>query len=259
MKKTFKYLSLIIRDWYSFYPKKNIQPERDLDSYVRKIKIETRDEILLDSLFYHCPESSTLILYFHGNSGNIYNNIKSVEELYKQKNNVLLVDYRGFGKSSGQPSEQGIYLDGEACLDYAINKLKFKEENIIVLGRSLGSTVALHIAQSIVLKGVILITPLTSGKEMAKVLKMGFLKRIAGDSFENNEKIKQLNSKLLIIHGENDKVIPFAMGQKLFNLYKNEKTLVKINNANHENLQDVDPILFWGEIKKFIHKKSLLE
>lgn len=244
-----------ILNMMTFYPDTFSQLKvEEIPDYVFEKQIKTEDgEKLQSFLFKHADDTERpLIIYFHGNAGNLYHRFGYAQKLFEMDHDVLLVGYRGYGKSTGKPNEKGIYMDGEATANYAINELGYKEKEIVIFGRSLGTTVAIHIAQNREFKNVILVTPLTSGKEMATAMGLGFVKFIAGSSFNSIDKINNINSDILIIHGDRDELIPYAMGKKLMDTFQGSKQLITVKKGGHNDLQDIDPDLYWNSIKIFI-------
>lgn len=246
-----------ISNRFTFFPHNKVKMSADeLPDFVSEKWIETPDGKKLQSLYFEHKQQSkkSIIIYFHGNTGNIYSHhrLEHAEKLYNMGQNVLLVSYRGYSKSSGSPSEEGIFIDGESALNYAKNTLGFNYQQMFVFGRSLGSTVATHVSQNKKLKGVVLLTPLTSAKEMAKHMGFKLFGFLAKNRFNSLKKIKYLKSKLLIIHGTEDLQIPFSMSEKLYNKFKGNKKLVAIEGGGHNNIQIVNPDLFWNSIEDFI-------
>ncbi len=244
-----------LRNKMTFYPDKiNEIPAQNIPEYASEIKIQTVDgETIQAFLFNHSEKvKRTLIIFFHGNAGNLYSRFDNAGTLYEMNSNVLLVSYRGYANSTGKPSEKGIYLDGEAAIKYATDTLGYSENEIVIFGRSLGTTVAVHNSQNRNFKGTVLVTPLTSGKAMAKAMGLNSLKFIAGNSYNSLEKINELQSPLLIIHGTKDNVVPYYMGIELYKSYNGIKEMVTIQNGGHNNLQEIDSLKFFGAIEKFI-------
>ena len=231
-------------------------PEQDIPDYITEKRIQTTDGQNIQAYLFRHNDSlkHSLIIYFHGNAGNLYHRFDYAKKLYDMNQDVLLISYRGYAKSTGKPTEKGIYIDGESSIIYAIDSLGYVNKNITIIGRSLGTTVAIHISRHRVFNAVVLITPLTSGKAMTGAMGLNFLKFIAGNSYNSLEKINDLNSKILIIHGNKDEIIPYNMGKKLFDAYRGTKQMVTIKKGRHNDLQDIDPQLFWGEIEKFVNE-----
>lgn len=244
-----------MKDRFTFFPdRETVIPVSDIPSFAAEHLIRTTDGETLQSFHFHHKGilSRQLIIYFHGNAGNLYQRLEPASRLYQMDQDVLLVSYRGYAKSTGTPSEQGIYTDGTSAFQYAVDKLGYREGDISILGRSLGSAVAIHIAQYRNIKSVVLITPLTSGKEMAVAMGLGMLKFLAGDSYNSVEKINNIAAPILIIHGDKDEVVPYHMGKKLYDVFQGTKKMITIKNGRHNNLTEVDANLYWGEINRFL-------
>jgi len=246
-------------NYYAFYPdRENLIEKEHLPENVEEIFISTPDGHKLQCYWLPSSPGQAVVIYFHGNSGNIGQRIFQLQKLAEAGVNVLGVGYRGYGKSTGRPSERGIYADGLAALDYAAKKLGFKKDCIFLLGRSIGSAVALETARGLPLAGVILISPLTSGRQMAKVHGFGPMAWLAGNKFDNLEKIDQLMAPLLIIHGTRDEITPFKMGKQLYEKAHGPKKFVSIPGGGHNDIGWNSSGLFWDAIEEFISNyKSL--
>jgi len=241
----------------AFHPDNvNVLSVEQLPHRMRELTIKTEDDVRITSLYLPSkntsPQSHKLVIYFHGNGGNIYHRIPSLLQLQKSGVNVLGAEYRGYGKSEGNPSEAGIYLDGKSVLNHAVNEMGFALKNIILIGRSIGSTVAIHTAQNQALNGLILVTPLTSGKDQAETMGLGSISFLAGDAFNNIEKILNIQAPLLVIHGTNDEVIPYQLGTDVFERAKVKKELITIEGGSHNNLHDDYAHEYWLPIFRFI-------
>lgn len=244
-----------MRNRLTFFPDKISEiPKQNIPGFVSEKYINTIDGETLQAFIFQHNESKKrpLIIYFHGNAGNLYHRFDYAYRLFDMNQDVLLISYRGYSKSTGKPNEKGIYIDGESAVNYAIDSLGYDENEISIFGRSIGTTVAIDVCQNRMFKNVILVTPLTSGKEMATAIGLGAIKFIAGKSYNSIGKINNINTRMLIIHGDKDEVIPYAMGKKLFDIYNGIKYMVTIKEGKHNDLQEVDSLLFWKEIEKFI-------
>ena len=237
----------------AFFPDRyDIIPAEKLPPGTREIFIPTADGHRLQSYLIQRPGRDRLLIYFHGNAGNIGHRLPDLRLLSQMGVNVLGVGYRGYGKSTGKPSEAGIYSDGRAALAYAAEILGIDPSHIILLGRSIGSTVAVEVGQSRSLAGLILVTPLSSGKAAAWANGYGPLALLAGRAFDNLAKIKNLNSPLLVIHGTADEVIPFEHGRELCAAANPPKTFVPIPGAGHNDIS-LDPQgAYWQAIRQFM-------
>ncbi|MGD9202347.1 MAG: alpha/beta hydrolase, partial [Chitinispirillia bacterium] len=165
----------------AFFPDDTNWPDSFPNS-VEEVKIRASKKILLHCLLLK-NNSTNAILYLQANAGHIADRLSTLQTLNSYGQNVLGVGYRGYGKSTGRPSEEGIYQDAEICLNYLINDLNIPEERITVIGRSIGTTAAIHISQNKGLKGLILITPLFNAEMHAKTHNMGFISFLAKNIF----------------------------------------------------------------------------
>ena len=137
--------------------------------------------------------------------------------------NFLIIAWRGFSGNEGKPSEQGLYEDGESTIDW-LKKKGVPEKNIILYGESLGTGVATQLAQNKEFAGVILETPFTSMTDAAKIFYPYIpVNLLLKDKFENYKKIKNINSPILVMHGEKDQIVPFSMGKKIYEIANEPK------------------------------------
>lgn len=219
---------------------------------VSEVYIDTADNLRLQSFFISNSSSSGIVIYFHGNAGNIYERIPELINLSKTGVSVLGISYRGYGKSTGKPSERGTCLDGQAALKYAEEKLNYRKDKIFLCGRSVGSVVALEMARNNKYAGVILIAPLTSGRDILKAHGFGPISLLVGDVIDNMKKVPDISSPVLIIHGDKDEVVPWAMGKEIYSALKNSKQIVTIIGGRHSDLEFVNPALYYGSIEQFI-------
>jgi hypothetical protein len=215
--------------------------------------------LIFTLLFINCTAIVNHLSFFPYKDENTYKRTSHFGELFINTEaemgiNVLAVSYRGFGKSTGHPSEKGIYKDGIAAYKYIKDILKFKENDIFICGRSIGTTAAINTAMGKNIKGLLLISPLTNGKDYAKYHGLGFISFIAGNSFNNISKIDKTKCKVLIIHGTIDEVIPYSMGKQLFDKITGEKSFVTIAHGTHNELEMQDSLKFWSSIQQFLIK-----
>ena len=241
---------------FSFFPDNNYLPNSyDIPSYITPLILNTKDGIELESLlFTHTKRSKKFVIYFHGNAGNIYHRIEEASVIYNMGYDLIISGYRGYGKSSGTPSEKGIYIDAGTVLNYAVNILNYKHEDIYIYGRSLGTAVAVEVSQNIDLGGIILITPFTSSDDFIKEKSIGLLSFFGRGYFLSINKINNLKSPILIIHGTKDEVVPYTLGVKLYDAYPGLKEFISITGGGHNNLEFVAPDIYWTGVKKFLDK-----
>jgi fermentation-respiration switch protein FrsA (DUF1100 family) len=239
---------------FAFYPDKDSSISRHrLPASAEELMITTSDGIQIQGIhFRRADKPGRLIIYFHGNAGNLYHRIDESVMLMKSGCDVLLIGYRGYGKSEGTPSETGIYRDGESALNYAAGTLGYKLNMISLYGRSLGTTVAVYTAQNCGLSRVILITPLSSGDDMAQVFTGSFLTSFIGGTFDSIGRINNIRVPILFIHGTSDEVVPYIQGKKLFDKFTGSKKMVTIPNGRHNDLEFTHPDIYWNSIFEFM-------
>ena len=165
--------------------------------------------------------------------------------------NFLLLAWRGFSGNNGYPTEKGIYEDARSAVRWLKNK-GIVEENIIIYGESLGTGVATEIAQNKDFAGIILESPFTSMVDAAKTKYPFFpIKLLLKDKYESDKKIKNINSPILIMHGEVDTVVPFRMGKKMYEL-ANEPKYSYFSKYDDHMMEYNNKLL--SELQKFIDR-----
>ncbi len=199
------------------------QAERE-PAEIEKVKITTKDKINLIGWFYNRDlEEFKTILFFHGNAGSLENRTYKLNHFKNLNLNFLIIAWRGFNGNKGKPNEIGLYEDAES----AIRWLKMKginEKNIILYGESLGTGVAVEIAQNKNYAGIILESPFTSMVNMGKKYYPFFPVRfLLKDKFESYKKITNISVPVLVMHGKIDKIVPFHMGKKIYELANEPK------------------------------------
>ena len=254
----------VIAEKVAFVPdKRAAKAEKTLAaSGIESVSIETTDAETLHALYLPSPESELLTLFFHGNSGNIHGHIPALEILQSIGSNVLGVSYRGYLNSTGVTTEEGIYEDARATLKFARDTLGFEEQNILIFGRSLGSAVAIDLAQGRDLFGLILVSPFTNSKDLFD--KAGpIARRLVKDdnnfietSFKNVDKAMNISAHTVVIHGTNDVLIPFELGERVFSALSGSRELIPLEGADHNDFghklsSDLDKE-YWAAIKAVI-------
>ena len=213
--------------------------------------LETSDGERLSAFYFPNPSADKTILYFHGNAGNASQRIPWAVDLTRTNSNVLMIDYRGFGLSSGTPSEEGIYIDSRVALKYLLEDLKLDLSDIFVYGRSIGSAVAVDLAMENSFAGMILVTPISSGKDLARMAGVESAASLIGNPFNNMEKIRSYEGPVLIIHGDRDEVLPVEMGRALRDMISSQVRYVEIPNAGHNDIIRMAGGTFYQSIQQF--------
>ncbi len=156
------------------------------------------------------------VLYFHGNAGTINDRLYRLREFEKMDINLLIISYRGYSDNDGKPNENGLYEDANSALKF-LNELGAQNKDIFLYGESIGSGVVTQIAQNQNFAGIILEAPFTSTVDVAKKLYPFFpVSFLIIDRYRSIDKVKNINSPILVIHGSNDQLIPLQMGKDVF-------------------------------------------
>jgi uncharacterized protein len=199
--------------------------------------IDTSDGVKIHGWWVKCDGSHLATLFLHGNAGNITNRTSRIQEIIASGSSVLIIDYRGYGKSSGRPSEQGLYRDSEAGFIYLLGK-GYRAEQIIIYGQSLGSAVAIDLASRRPCAALILEAPFTSASDVAGSV-LPFLGPILVRSFNSLPKIRWIRVPKLFMQGDHDEVIPLRLGQKLFAAAQGSKTFWIVPGARHNDILEI--------------------
>jgi fermentation-respiration switch protein FrsA (DUF1100 family) len=192
------------------------------------------------------------VLFFHGNAGNITHRIDLVVGLMEIPVDVLIVDYRGYGKSEGRPSEQGLYMDGRAAWDFLVAERGVNPERIVLFGKSLGGAVAIDLATHIEPAGLIVQSSFTSIPDMAKQMipfLPGVLIRTRMDSIS---KIPGIRCPKLFIHSPADEIVPYRFGRRLFDAASEPKQFFEVPDAPHNETYRVGGEAYLKVLQGFV-------
>ena len=198
------------------------------------------------------------VLYFHGNYRNIGNNLDQTQRLHKLGYNVLLADYRGFGKSTGSPSEANVYEDAEAVWQYLFTQRGVYPRQTIIYGHSLGGAIAIDLAvHHPDAAGLITESTFTSmiamGEKDYGFLPIGYL---LNQRFESIKKVPQLKIPVLFIHGTWDKKVPVSMGRQLYAAAPQTKSLLLIEGGEHNNSGSIGWSEYRDAVSAFVRKNA---
>ena len=199
------------------------------------LTLTTRDGEQLDAWFIPAKQSRGVLLFCHGNAGNMSHRLDSIRLFHDLGLSVLIFDYRGYGRSSGRPTEQGTYLDVDAAWDYLVEKRRILPTQIILFGRSLGAAIAADLASRQDAAAVILESAFTSVPDIAATLypwlPVRWLSRFRYDTLK---KLAAIHRPVLIVHSRDDEIIPFANGERLFAAANDPKQLLKLRGGHND-------------------------
>lgn len=201
--------------------------------------VSTSDGEKLESWRLPGTENSPVAIIFHGNAGDVQN-FFAYQTLFKHYGLTSYgFDYRGYGKSTGWPSENGLYKDADAILDYVKTKEGVTDKDIILFGISIGTGPASYLARKTNPGALVLLSPFWSLPEAIKSTAFGFLSPFAFHEFPVGENVSALTDTCLILaHGKLDKVIPYEQGKRVFDTYKGTALSIMISphEAGHNDI-----------------------
>lgn len=205
------------------------------------VNLETDDGMRLAAWFVPAERARATLLFFHGNAGNISHRLASIARFRELGLSVLIVDYRGYGRSGGRPSEAGTARDARAAWRHLADARGIDPRRIVVFGRSLGAAVAAELARVVRPAAVILESPFTSvpaiAQEAYPFLPARWLSRF---HYPTVEYIRSVEAPVLVIHSEDDEIIPFAHGRAVYAAAPEPKRLLRIRGGHNTAFLDGD-------------------
>lgn len=204
------------------------------------VRLTTSDGIRLHGWYLPAKQSDVItLLFFHGNAGNISHRLDSLDLFRQLGVAVLIIDYRGYGQSKGDPSEEGLYRDAEAAWRYLADERDVPPQRIVASGRSLGAAVAARVAAEHPVGGLIVESGFTSvpalGAERYPVFPVRLLTRF---EYPTREFIRQASAPVLVVHSPDDEAIPYHHGRSLFEAANEPKTFLEIQGGHNTGYLD---------------------
>ena len=225
----------------------------DLGMAFEQVTLTAADGTKIDAWYVPSDEAGArTVLVCHGNAGNITYRLGTIQTFHLLGVNVLIFDYRGYGRSEGTPSEAGTYQDAAAAWDYLVTTRNVAPERIVIFGRSLGGGVAAHLAGEHTPGALILESTFTSVPDAAAriywFLPVRWLCRI---SYDTASLIGQIDCPVLVVHSRDDEMMPFEFGQALYEAARGPKQFLEIHGSHNEGMVDSDAIYTPGLAKFF--------
>lgn len=221
---------------------------------VQTVWLETADKVGLQAWWIGDQSAKFTFLAFHGNAGNIALRADIYRFLHTIPVNVLAVEYRGYGRSAGSPSEAGLYRDGDAALRFLEQSKGINPRTIVVYGQSLGTAVAANVAAHHRLAGVVLEAPFPSASALARKLFWFFpgLSLLVRSQFDTAQRLQQIRAPILIVHCTDDPVIPPEMGDQVFADAQPPKYLLRVRGYCHEEASLIAPDQYRAKLRSFL-------
>jgi len=199
------------------------------------VPIRTADGETLDAWWVPAENARGTVLFFHGNAGNISHRIDYLQMFHRLRYSMLIVDYRGYGKSSGTPSEAGTYRDAEAAWEHLRHARLAQPRDIVIAGESLGAAVATWLAAEVSPRAVLLFSTFTSvtdlGAQVYWFLPVRLLSRMGYDNLAN---LKRIRAPVFIAHSRDDDIVPFAHGRRLYEAAAEPKAFLELRGGHND-------------------------
>nr|WP_255777305.1 alpha/beta hydrolase [Halomonas desiderata] len=211
-----------------------------------QVELQTADGLLLDAWWIPVEDARGKLLFFHGNAGNISHRLDSILQFHRLGLSVLILDYRGYGRSEGRPSEEGTAQDARAGWRWLTEQQEASADEIVLFGRSLGAAVAAELAASLAPQGqpaaVILESPFRSvpalGQQLYPFLPVRWLATL---DYPTERYVTHIESPLLFIHSRDDEIIPFSEGEAVYRAANEPKELLTIRGGHNTGFIDSEP------------------
>jgi fermentation-respiration switch protein FrsA (DUF1100 family) len=227
------------------------------------VTLSASDGVSLRGWFVPAPNARAVLLFFHGNAGNISHRLSSIEIFHGLGLSVFIFDYRGYGQSGGKASIEGTALDALAAWRWLTEEKKILPREIVVFGRSLGGAVAAELSRSVTPGALILESTFSSLAEMVRIPFLEPLaKLVVGFGVWNSAKAVSASTvPTLCVHSPDDRLVPYRLGKRLYNAVAGEKKFFEIHGGHNEGfLESIDiyrPVLDAFLTRHFRQKRTL--
>ncbi len=204
----------------------------------QEVWCDSKDGNRIHGLYWPAPAGRPTILFFHGNAQSVFEWALISEEFAPMESGLLLVDYPGYGKSSGEPNEEGLYEAGHAAFAWLIETANVQAKQILLFGKSLGGPVATEVARGRQVLGLILESTFRSVQSVARILlpMLPADAELKSERYATEERIGDVVVPILVIHGTQDELIPVSEGKALFEQAGGSKELYLVQGAGHNDV-----------------------
>jgi hypothetical protein len=221
---------------------------------IQDVWLTSSDGTKLHAWWIPQDQAHFTFLAFHGNAGNMAGRAPVYAFLRDTPANVFALEYRGYGKSEGAPSEDGLYRDADASLHYLTNNLRINPKQIVVFGQSLGTAVASHLAANNDVGGVVLEAPIPSASLMARRVFWflpGMSLMVTGQ-LNTIGNVRRTNAPKFIVHCTEDPVIPADLEDRVYQAANPPKTILRIQGSCHEEASLISPTRYRAALQEFL-------
>ncbi len=223
---------------------------------VEDASIVSSDGVKLHAWWIPNDGAKYTFLAFHGNAGSIADRADVYRFLWDSPANVLAVEYRGYGRSEGRPSEAGLYRDAEAAFQFLVGTRGIAPRSVVIFGQSLGTAVAAHLAAGREVGAVVLEAPFPSASRVARrsFWFLPGLNLLVRGQFDTVKQVRQISAPILIVHCTQDPVLPFEFGEEVYSAARSRKSFLRIDGYGHEEASIIAPAQYRAALQKFLEE-----
>ncbi|MBA7478331.1 hypothetical protein ES707_13754 [subsurface metagenome] len=221
---------------YIYFPDRTLLADPgSIGLQFESVYFEAADGVKLCGWFIPSDSARGVLLFCHGNAGNISHRLESIQIFHQLGLDVFIFDYRGYGQSEGNPTETGTYQDAEAAWRYLVEGRNLAATDIVVFGRSLGGAVASWLAQKHTPRALIVESSFTSIPDIAATLYRYLpVRQLLRFEYNTAEYLSRVDCPVLVVHSRNDEMMPFGHGQRLFEMAGEPKQFLEISGTHNE-------------------------
>lgn len=224
-----------------FYPARSIAATpAALGLAFEDVFIKTEDNVTINAWLIKSSTQRGTLIFCHGNAGNIGDRLEKILLFHQMGLNVLIIDYRGYGKSQGQPGEAGIYKDAVGAYDYLLTRQDIDRSRIIGYGESLGGAVAVDLGTKKNLAALIIDSSFTNAADMAKTIYPFIPSFLLGTKLDSVSKVRAVTIPKLFIHSRADEIVPFRLGERLYQAAAQPKEFLELPGGGGHNDTPID-------------------
>lgn len=219
-----------------YYPTRTLEATpADIGLTYEEVNFRSGDRVELNGWFIPSPGARATLLFCHGNAGNISHRLEFIDIFRRMGLDVFIFDYRGYGRSRGRPGEKGTYLDGVAAYCYLVSQKGAAPEKIVVYGESLGGAIAIYLAEKLKVGALICEGTFTSTVDMGReVYPFLPIKLMVTMKYEALSRIGGVKAPTLIVHSQDDEIVPFRHGQRLYEAAGGPKEFYRMRGGHNE-------------------------
>ncbi len=242
-----------------FYPARSIAATpADIGLPFEGVFMKTQDNVTINAWLVKSSPARGTLIFCHGNAGNIGDRLEKILLFHQMGLNVLIIDYRGYGKSEGRPGEAGIYKDAVAAYDYLSSRRDIDRSSIVGYGASLGGAVVIDLATKRDLAALVIHSSFTSAGDMAKTIYPFIPSFLLGTKLDSVAKVGIITTPKLFIHSRADEVVPFRLGERLYQAAAKPKEFLEISGGHNDTPVDAQEKMARGIIT-FLRQHNIIK